>query len=821
MNAGHDVDHHPDTEEPQSQRSSHRSSSPSPGKMRSSSAQEATEGVELSRDTLAVGTSVPFTVGRVDPKLSTTCLGAKSSFYSNYSLKVPPSPLILPFQTHDGSDSTPKYVWHISPTGIQRHSSLPRPVSNSTESLITGDFSGSSGLLLRTNEWLEGGKPRSSLGTPNHTQGPQTLDLGGRTDGGCADPIAQDRSTNGSDSVAYIESGPGLESRKVEKVACQLDGSSDGRIRESDSDVAHPGSLANKWTPQRFGSRSLLPSISLPQLSRFASHRRGRSDTTNSSAREFRARHQRLSSSSGFGSFGIPASWGCVLKDETSSLYLSRSNSVSSTIKCSVFRAPTSSAEIPQTLVNTFSSEGGLGSVEGCFPVQSGSGTNDDGGGKARPRRHTMDSPRVHTPRIHEFELNSTLALPRISRFVEDLRFRGAEIASATLEMTEDSGQQAGGDGLAKYDGSQEWSFSRKLRKFRSEPVPEDATAVWERALRNYNHERTFGFNQRMSITSHVSPRNSQLQRRESTPVEPPTGDTLTAAVSLEVGLQSFQQFGDFSQMLRRNGSLDIGNFMSEGSIAAPLGEIHQFPQQGPDIDLSVKTGAWYRYPSHTRHLRSESANAADSVSVKDFAVTVDTIKQAPPTTLSRGKKSRSMTFGKGMLKRWGKQKLFRSKSMSFKRANTGNRSSIATSGHLAYPELEILPPPSPFLPRDEGEQGPSWAIAGDGPHTPLIVAGEILMAEDELPSSAKTWSQLYEDCIAFPRDGDDAPLTSDKLLSTSVERQTFPRRAHPSGAQAMMRRSTIDLNRALEFNEAKEREKVLRVAEEAWGAGS
>ncbi|KAI9867277.1 MAG: hypothetical protein M1813_009555 [Trichoglossum hirsutum] len=805
MSACYDIDRAPNTEEPQSRYPSHRSSSLSFSQIRpASSAQRATKMAELSRDAVEVGTSIPLTVEEGDPNLSTPCLETRSSFHSYYSLKVPTSPLFLPFQTHGTSDSISKNVWHLSSTGIQRHSSLPRPVSNDTEGLISGDFNGSSGPPLQTNEWLDAGESRSSLvGAPSLTQGLQTLGLGGAINGGCASPLAQGGSIVDQGDVAYMRSEPGLESRRAEKDTCQLDDSSDSRIQEPSSCVARSGSPANRRTPQRFSSRSLVPSMSLPQLSRFASRRKGRSDTTNSSAREFRARHRRLSSSSGFGSFGIPASWGRVLKDETSSLYFSRSNSFSSTIKCSVFHAPIPSTGILRTRANTISSEAGPGPVERGFPVQGETGTNDDRDGKTKPRRHTVGSSWIHTPGIHEFELNSTLALPRISKFVEDLWFRGAENASAALGTTEYSCRQAGSDGLAKYDGSQEWSFSRKLRKFRSEPVPEeDATAVWERALRNYNYERTSSFSQRMSIASHVSPRNSQLQRREAASVESLTGDTTTVPVSHEVGLQPSRECGDFSLPFKRNEFLDL-------------------PQRGPDIDLSVKTGAWHRYPSHTRHLRSESADAADRVSVKDFAVAADGIKQGIPVALSGRKKGRSMTFGKGMLKRWGKQRLFRSKSANFKRANTGNRSSIATSGHLAYPELEILPPPSPFLSRDKGEQGPSWAIAGDGAHTPLIVAGGILVAEYELPSSAKTWSQLYEDCIAFPRDGDNAPFTDGKPPSTSVERQTFPRRIHPSGAQAMMRRSTMDFKEMLEFNEAKEREKVLWVAEEAWGASS
>ncbi|KAF1987984.1 hypothetical protein K402DRAFT_392267 [Aulographum hederae CBS 113979] len=139
-------------------------------------------------------------------------------------------------------------------------------------------------------------------------------------------------------------------------------------------------------------------------------------------------------------------------------------------------------------------------------------------------------------------------------------------------------------------------------------------------------------------------------------------------------------------------------------------------PALGPDspesstLDLDLDLGAWGRYPSHTRALRTGSAGTADRVHVRDFAyddlshsrsrqdTTEETASNDSASSKEKGRpkfqymlKSRSMTFGRNFLKNYAK--LFKSQSQEFLRHGHGHRTSIAAGGELSHPELELLPP--------------------------------------------------------------------------------------------------------------------------------
>jgi hypothetical protein len=721
-------------------------------------------------------------------------LGPRTSFHSSYSLKVSPSPLFLPFQTQSSSDSISKNVWHLSSTGIQRHSSLPRLVSNDSEALFTDEPDSSPNMPADPSEWLDGVKAHSSLkATPSLTQGSRHLVLNNTTSDDYASPVAH---VDAAEHSAHIKVNPELELRHIQGGTRHMGGAYESHYRTPSE------SLITTYIPRRQTSQTLTPSVSLPQLSRVTSHWRGKSNTTNPSARELRARHHRYSSSSGFGSTGIPISWGRVLKDEASSLYLSRSSSISSARKCSVTHAPPSSIGIPRTRTSTVNKEADPEHSKRELSRHSMTTTGDSGNSESRQRRHTVGSPSVLPPRFHDFELSSTPALPRVSRFMEDLRPLNVGEPSTSLNIEGYSRQQARRDCPTACDGSQEWG-PQNLGDSGSKYDPEeDAATVWERALLNYDYERTSGAgsSRRISAASRRS-RNSLSQGNKVLPMSSPVSGVPTVFVSNEGGRRRSRLWIDLSAALKKRDFLDVTGSGDEsvspgGSKAVSPGTREPYwpLRRNPEINTATTTGAWDRYPSHTRHLRSESADAADRVSVKDFAKTaVGNIPGNSATVLRGKKKSRSMTFGKGMFRRWGKQKLFRSKSMNFKRADTGHRSSVATGGYLSYPELEILPASMLFTSREEIPE-PSGSIGGDGAFTPPIVVEGVVVTEHQLPTNAKTWSQLYEDCVAFPREVDDESLIDEMQPRNSVERQTYPRRSQPSGAQAMMRKSAAEL---------------------------
>jgi hypothetical protein len=138
----------------------------------------------------------------------------------------------------------------------------------------------------------------------------------------------------------------------------------------------------------------------------------------------------------------------------------------------------------------------------------------------------------------------------------------------------------------------------------------------------------------------------------------------------------------------------------------------------GRQIDDVATVGAWGKYPSYSRPVRSDSAGHTDNVQPRDFALEnavrfamgdslhseeeIDPTArpESPPLINGRRRKkrvgsgrmakSKSMTFGKQFLKNYSK--IFRSQSTEFQRHGHGHRSSIATGGMLEYPELEVLP---------------------------------------------------------------------------------------------------------------------------------
>lgn len=127
---------------------------------------------------------------------------------------------------------------------------------------------------------------------------------------------------------------------------------------------------------------------------------------------------------------------------------------------------------------------------------------------------------------------------------------------------------------------------------------------------------------------------------------------------------------------------------------------------ENPNVDL----GAWARYPSHTRDIRTGSAGPADNVKTRDFAyfpsatVIVEASsgeEDANGKQTKRKKKkqrartgipkSRSMVFAKEFIKNYAKH--LWAPNVEFLKHGHGHRSSISTGGTLEHPELEILPP--------------------------------------------------------------------------------------------------------------------------------
>ncbi|GME62953.1 Microtubule-associated protein 4 [Neofusicoccum parvum] len=189
------------------------------------------------------------------------------------------------------------------------------------------------------------------------------------------------------------------------------------------------------------------------------------------------------------------------------------------------------------------------------------------------------------------------------------------------------------------------------------------------------------------------------------------------------------------------------------------------------EVDLG-DLGAWSRYPSHTRDRRTGPAGEFDNVRTRDFAYEIadaSTIEHASfsseedentrsgikrlATLRSRKRskarsgmhKSKSMTFSHNFsfLKHY--IGLFRSQSEEFRKHGHGHRSSIAESGTLEHPELEILPPvfsPVTFdltgnpmgYQNDGADAKATETIEGDDQDTTVAEGKEETKVEFQLP---------------------------------------------------------------------------------------
>jgi len=126
--------------------------------------------------------------------------------------------------------------------------------------------------------------------------------------------------------------------------------------------------------------------------------------------------------------------------------------------------------------------------------------------------------------------------------------------------------------------------------------------------------------------------------------------------------------------------------------------EFHSGPERNPD------SGAWGRYPSHSRAERTGPAGADDSVATRDFELEAaisfasggnldPSQSQTSPDEKKHKKglfRASHQSLGKQIAK--GYEKLFRPRSTEFFHFGPGHRTSIAAGGDLEYPELEMIP---------------------------------------------------------------------------------------------------------------------------------
>lgn len=621
-----------------------------------------------------------------------------------------------------------------------------------------------------------------TLGYPVHSRHGNTQTSS--SDGHCCNPRSEEMWFGGTDGKDH---SPQRSEQQAESLTRQ-------RGRSEGSDPVH---LYDMHIPQRLASKPLLPSVSLPQLEH---PKRDRSYASGGSSRMFSVRRPSQPSSSvstGGQQFRTPAT-----HLTSSSVYSSGSlppspldstlpiNSLSDRLYyLELFQPSEEIISVPATkpkLVDLDNLE--RRTVETSYHSSNESLMNRE---LAAAEIRISPLPRANT-------------LPKNSRFREDL-----DRISVELALTNPPRRRA-----SNLDGARS-------------PADEDATSVWEKALREHSQEDKAISHTRIGSTSpdFVGPREL---------------DPKTAA---STGQKARKHSSFLSTNDRRLPGPLEGTHLQAHLAAYTLPPRRENPRKRPTLEgikttpSTVRASSWARYPSHTRPERSTSpAGVVDQVYSRDFAIT-------PPGTasevslghrsspLSNGKKgkAKSMNFGRQMLSTLSS--LYKSQSQELQRrlANEarGNRSSISEGGVLEYPELEMLGSVSPPMPSPDivtklelEEQVRKASEPPSDTQTHGSHPGQVSRKQSQ------DWAREYQDCIqlqskrlirspAFnPRDYDstwpsessDEELEAARKASETVG--PIDIRAEGSGS-ADMRASTLDFKKSLELDERKARERV------------
>ena len=522
------------------------------------------------------------------------------------------------------------------------------------------------------------------------------------------------------------------------------------------SEGGDPVHLYNMYIPQRLASRPLLPSVSLPQMQH---PRRDRSYTSGSSSRFCYVKPPSQPSSSvstGGTQFKTPAT-----RFTTSSVYSSGSLPPSppdSTLQFNtladrmnyleVFQPSEEILSVPATRPRSVDLE----NLERRTVETSYHSSNESLMNRELAAAETRISP-----------LPRATSLPKNSRFREDL-----DRISAELALTNPPRRR-----VSNLDGARS-------------PADEDATSVWEKALREHSQEDKAISHTRVGSTAADSAGPRQL-------------DPQTAASNGQKALRrpSFLRTHDSRVQAPLEGA----------SLQAHLGAYtlpprREITRKRPTLGgikkspTTIRASSWARYPSHTRPERSTSpAGPADQVYSRDFAITpaskVSSDHASSPLSNGKMAKPKSMGFGKQMLSTLSG--IYKSQSQELQRRLAdearGNRSSISEGGKVEYPELEMLgsispPMPSPDIatkleleervrmasvPLQSGDvpqfgivssgDGPQSGIVstGDGPHPPFgivsrkqsqdwareyqaVIERKSLMRSESLPREEELW---------------------------------------------------------------------------------
>lgn len=729
---------------------------------------------------------------------------------------APPAPDLHPIRLPSVSASIMQADWRLSFASSQRQGSLPQPLGQQTEHAVVEDVESADGHLHRPIYWLHGHAmaPEADAAQPTSKEFKDDSNKHSILGHALAcDPATEEERFGGvDDGEDFPIEKAGTDDKETPEVFSNQDGEN------------RPVHLYNMRIPQLLASRTLLPTVSLPQLPIYRGHQRGNSSASTLSSYAPRTQYQRQTSSSCFVDGKVPKSWEHMPRDSTSSVYPSHSGSLASSPGSSNI-CITASPSARDRIETKDSSGDGEHSVpnsvlEARTAMNTSMWTPNE---MDRLRRHTMDTTSFNSStdsfRLKELAAAETrfattkrpITIPKASKFRED--FEEA--------FSRDGGVCLRRHSIATLDGSGEWYTSGKRQGCGYELVPElsegDASTAWERALKSHAEEQASISRAKIgSVTMEVCNESLDWRKKGARSTQVPQNSQTWLGTRSD---PSGEASGVESQDCRQHKPPDNALFPFMQQVRK---------REGLRNKSTASIASWSRFSSHDRSERSSSpAGELDQVTARDFALEMKPMKVGPEKrrfSLLGKKKSRSMTFRRNILRTWSR--LYKSQSTDFRRFARGHRSSIATGGILEYPELELLPAPSrPYLSLDEL----SFKRLGASDAEKSSKNQESVMNSDEAVGSpqqefsANIWSELYEDCVQYLQDTDQISI-ADARSADLLARPAFPQstsetlRDLSEYSTVDMRESTLNFQALLQIDEIKAKESALRAAKEAWG---
>ncbi|KAL9045104.1 MAG: hypothetical protein Q9214_001812 [Letrouitia sp. 1 TL-2023] len=355
-------------------------------------------------------------------------------------------------------------------------------------------------------------------------------------------------------------------------------------------------------------------------------------------------------------------------------------------------------------------------------------------------------------------------------------------------------------DSIESFDGSGEWHLSPgQTRTGNAYLSPQDVTSVWERALQEYRAEdrrlsqtriRSLSYGMGRDDFKRQARRHSRRFTRTPSALREDSVWTSEGKDSKEPASGRVSPTGSVSPTKNARSSPNIASSSNKVTPPAPVHRSHTVSGSSRSVE------SWLRFPSHTFAERTGPAGPKDNVTPRDFADAL-----APQRRISK-KKSRSMTFPKKVIHRIGR--VYKTRSVDFRRFKTGHRSSIAVGGRLEYPELEIPPPVfgSAFRLdklRAECQEALAEPAEGEG------AASSSRRKSPELGVSkgkGVAWAgDYYDDCVYRPRNTDEDEVHRGDAVKSEDD----------------LRSSTLEYEKALREDEAQAREKALEAADKVY----